>query len=67
VLRPLPLGDGPVSPPQKLDRRPAFLVASIPLKVTWIPREEEMMLDQFGDEYRRYVEKTERVVPRCRG
>jgi len=43
---------------------PAFLVASIPLYVARIPREEEMMLDQFGDEYRRYAERTGRVVPR---
>ncbi|KQC15593.1 MAG: protein-S-isoprenylcysteine O-methyltransferase [Methanothrix sp.] len=43
---------------------PAFLAASIPLYVVRIPREEEMMLDKFGEEYRRYVERTGRVVPR---
>jgi protein-S-isoprenylcysteine O-methyltransferase Ste14 len=43
---------------------PAFLVASIPLYVARIPREEVMMLDQFGEEYRRYAERTGRVVPR---
>ena len=32
----------------------AFLVASIPLYVARIPREEEIMLDQFGDERRWY-------------
>ena len=42
---------------------PAFLVASVPLYVARIPREEEMMLDQFGEEYRRYLERTGRVVP----
>jgi protein-S-isoprenylcysteine O-methyltransferase Ste14 len=46
---------------------PAFLVASIPLYVARIPREEEMMLDQFGDEYRKYAERTGRVIPRFRG
>ncbi len=46
---------------------PAFLVASIPLYVARIPREEEMMLDQFGEEYRRYAKRTGRVVPRWRG
>lgn len=39
---------------------PAFLVASLPLYAARIPREEEMMLDQFGDEYRRYAERTGR-------
>jgi len=46
---------------------PAFLAASIPLYVARIPREEEMMLDQFGEEYRRYAKRTGRVVPRWRG
>jgi len=44
---------------------PAFLVASLPLYVVRIPREEEMMLDRFGEEYRRYMERTGRVVPRA--
>ncbi len=39
---------------------PAFLVASLPLYAARIPREEEMMLDQFGDEYRRHAERTGR-------
>jgi protein-S-isoprenylcysteine O-methyltransferase Ste14 len=43
---------------------PAFLVASIPLYIARIPREEEMMEDEFGEEYRRYMERTGRVVPR---
>lgn len=46
---------------------PAFLVASIPLYMARIPREEGMMEDEFGEEYRRYVERTGRVVPRWRG
>jgi len=46
---------------------PAFLVASLPLYVVRIPREEEMMLEEFGEEYRRYAERTGRVVPRWRG
>jgi protein-S-isoprenylcysteine O-methyltransferase Ste14 len=45
---------------------PAFLAASIPLYVVRIPREEEMMLDKFGEEYRRYMERTGRLVPRIR-
>jgi len=43
---------------------PSFLVASIPLYVVRIPREEEMMEDKFGEEYRRYAERTGRVMPR---
>ena len=43
---------------------PAFLVASIPLYIARIPREENMMEDEFGEEYQRYVERTGRVVPR---
>jgi len=46
---------------------PSFLVASIPLYVARIPREEEMMLEEFGDEYRRYAERTGRFLPRWRG
>jgi protein-S-isoprenylcysteine O-methyltransferase Ste14 len=29
-----------------------------------VPREEQMMLEQFGDEYRAYTQRTGRVVPR---
>ncbi|MCR3882819.1 protein-S-isoprenylcysteine O-methyltransferase [Methanotrichaceae archaeon M04Ac] len=45
---------------------PAFLVASLPLYAARIPREEEMMEEKFGEEYRRYAERTGRVVPRWR-
>lgn len=43
---------------------PAFLVASLPLYIVRIPREEKMMEDEFGEEYRKYAERTGRVVPR---
>jgi protein-S-isoprenylcysteine O-methyltransferase Ste14 len=46
---------------------PAFLVASIPQYVAWISREEEMMEDEFGEEYRRYMERTGRVMLRIGG
>jgi len=29
-----------------------------------VPREEQMMLDHFGDEYRAYMQQTGRVIPR---
>ncbi len=31
-----------------------------------IPREEAMMLNQFGDGYRRYMNRTGRWIPRLR-
>jgi len=42
-------------------------VVSLPLYVVRIPREEAMMEDEFGEEYRRYVERTGRVMPRWWG
>jgi protein-S-isoprenylcysteine O-methyltransferase Ste14 len=29
-----------------------------------VGREEELMTDTFGDEYRRYMDRTARIVPR---
>lgn len=34
------------------------------LYFTRVPREEQMLLDRFGEEYRIYMKKTGRVVPR---
>jgi len=42
----------------------AFLVLSIPLYVVRIPREERMMLERFGEEYREYMSRTGRLIPR---
>ncbi len=44
----------------------ASLVVLIPLCLLRIPREEAMMLDEFGDEYRRYMKRTGTVIPRLR-
>ncbi|MGD2247919.1 MAG: protein-S-isoprenylcysteine O-methyltransferase [Candidatus Methanofastidiosia archaeon] len=41
----------------------SMLVTQIPLYVYRIPREEKMMLNQFGEEYKSYMEKTGRFIP----
>jgi len=43
---------------------PAFLALSLPLYLLRVPREEEMMLEHFGEEYRSYISRTGRVIPR---
>ncbi len=40
------------------------LVVFIPLYLLRVPREEQMMLEQFGEEYRSYMSRTGRVIPR---
>ena len=42
----------------------AFLVLSVPLYIIRIPKEEQMMLEHFGEEYREYMSRTGRLVPR---
>ena len=42
----------------------AFLAAFLPLYLLRVPREEEMMLEHFGEEYRSYIGRTGRVIPR---
>lgn len=42
----------------------SFLVTSLPLYLYRIPREERMMIEQFGDEYRAYMQRTGRFLPR---
>ena len=42
----------------------AGLVVFTPLYGLRVPREERMMLDGFGEEYRGYMNRTGRVVPR---
>jgi protein-S-isoprenylcysteine O-methyltransferase Ste14 len=41
----------------------AFLVLSVPLYVVRIPKEEQMMLENFGEEYRAYQSRTGRLIP----
>ena len=42
----------------------ASLVIIIPIYVLRVRREEHMMLEQFGDEYRTYMSRTGRIFPR---
>jgi protein-S-isoprenylcysteine O-methyltransferase Ste14 len=43
---------------------PASLVAFLVCYLVRVPREEAMMLDHFGDEYRTYISQTGGVIPR---
>ncbi len=42
----------------------ALLVTFLPLCLIRIPREEEMMLENFGEQYRQYMNHTGRLIPR---
>ena len=42
---------------------PAFLVTLVPLCLLRLPREEKMLLDHFGEQYRLYMNQTGRVIP----
>lgn len=41
----------------------ASLVLFLPMYILRVPREEQLMLEQFGDEYRTYMNRTGRVIP----
>lgn len=43
---------------------PACLVLFIPVFFVRVPREEKMMLDQFGEEYRAYMQRVGGVIPK---
>ena len=42
------------------------LVTFLLLYIVRVPREEQLMLDHFGDAYRAYCARTGRIVPRLR-
>ncbi len=42
----------------------SMLVFFLPLYLARVPREEQMMLERFGEEYREYMNKTGRVLPK---
>lgn len=41
-------------------------LAFVPLYLVRVPQEERMMVEQFGDQYRAYMGRTGRVLPRFR-
>ena len=43
---------------------PTGLIVFIPFYFLRFPAEEKMMLDTFGDEYRAYMQRTGRVIPK---
>ena len=45
----------------------ASLISFAPLYLSRVPREEQMMLERFGHEYRGYVRRTGRIFPRLVG
>ena len=45
----------------------AGLLLFLPLYLSRVPHEEQMMLEQFGEAYRAYMSRTGRVVPRLEG
>ena len=45
---------------------PAFLLTIAPLFLFRIPKEEQMMLELFGDEYKEYMDRTGRLFPRLK-
>ena len=45
----------------------AGLVLFAPLYLLRVPREEQLMLDRFGEAYRAYMGRTGRVIPRIEG
>jgi protein-S-isoprenylcysteine O-methyltransferase Ste14 len=44
-----------------------FLATFVLLYLFRVPKEEQLMLDQFGDTYREYMTHTGRIIPRIRG
>ncbi len=43
---------------------PSLLVTMLPIYFYRVPREERMLCERFGDEYRRYMKQTGRLIPR---
>jgi protein-S-isoprenylcysteine O-methyltransferase Ste14 len=44
----------------------AFLVVFVPMYLLRVPKEEQMMLLQFDEQYHQYISRTGRIIPRFR-
>lgn len=42
----------------------SYLISFLPMYLYRVPQEEQMMLDTFGEQYRQYIERTGRVLPK---
>lgn len=42
----------------------SYLVSFLPMYLYRVPREEQMMLDRFGEQYQHYSTRTGRVIPK---
>jgi protein-S-isoprenylcysteine O-methyltransferase Ste14 len=45
----------------------AFAVVAIAATVGRVPKEEQMMIGEFGEEYRAYMQRTGRFFPKLSG
>jgi len=45
---------------------PSMLAVFLPFYLLRVPHEERMLLAHFGEEYRSYVNRTGRIIPRLR-
>jgi len=43
-----------------------FLIIAIPFTYWRLSKEEEMLIEQFGDQYREYIKRTGRLIPKIR-
>jgi hypothetical protein len=64
VRGPLARGDCPVPADSKLDIGASFAGLFLAIYLLRVPREEKLMLEFFGESYRDYMNRTNRLIPR---